>query len=72
MHTYLVLLNGGAPLRKFLTLGVEFGIVISHVHVAQGQHVNIREVLHGVLYPEAHNNGKKKKKKKIMCTGHRR
>ena len=45
-------------------LGVESGIVKTHVLATHIQHVLVLEVLHGVLYPEAHNNGLKKKKKK--------
>ena len=45
-------------------LGVESGIVKTHVLATHIQHVFVLEVLHGVLYPEAHNNGLKKKKKK--------
>ena len=53
-------------------LGVESGIVKTHVLATHIQHVLVLEVLHGVLYPEVHNNGlkkKKKKKKKIVASG---
>jgi len=47
-------------------LGVENGIVKTHGQALHIQHVLLLEVLHGVLYPEAHNNGLKKKKKRQL------
>jgi hypothetical protein len=51
----------------YTAMGVEFGIVRTHVHTSHLRHVHILEVLHGVLYPEAHGNGLKTKKKKKKC-----
>jgi len=43
-------------------LGVESGIVKTHLLAKHIQYVSILEVLHGALHPEAHNNGLEKKK----------
>ena len=53
-------------------LGVENGIVNTHGQALHIQHVLLLEVLHGVLYPEAHNNGLKKKKKTTATLPSRR
>jgi hypothetical protein len=42
---------------------VERGIVRTHVHSWSRRHVDILEVLYGVLYPEAHNTVMDSKKK---------
>ena len=42
-------------------MGVESGIVRTHIPTSHLQHIPILEVLHGVLYPEAHGNGFKNK-----------
>ena len=45
--------------------GGESGRVKTHFHtIVLRSHVFVLEVLRGVLYPEAHNNGFEKKKKK--------
>jgi hypothetical protein len=41
-------------------MGAEFRSVRTHDKIAREKHVFILEVLHGVLYPEAHKNGLKK------------
>jgi len=51
-----MLLNNGLK-----AMGVESRNVRTHVHTSHHQHATILEVLHGVLHPEAHNNGFKKK-----------
>jgi hypothetical protein len=47
-------------------MGGESRIVTSHGQIARVQHVNILEVPHGDLYPEAHDIGLKKKKGDLM------
>ena len=48
-----------------LGYGGESGRVMTHTSfTVPSSHVYFLEVLRGVLYPEAHNNGLKKKKKK--------
>jgi len=43
--------------ESFRALGVEFGRIRLYVREAHIQHLFSYEVLHGVLDPEAHNNG---------------
>ena len=42
-----------------IAMGVEIGIVRTHIHTSHLRHVHILEELYGVLYPEAHSNGSK-------------